>query len=81
MPNNSPVEKQRPAGQGGSCNKGMESCDHFSMPVSAPVVNTSSPKLWRALRKFNRNFKRIERLQEENAALLEEMKRLQGVTS
>ncbi|MEA4856105.1 MAG: hypothetical protein AAGU21_14185 [Solidesulfovibrio sp.] len=49
------------------------------LPVSAPVVNWDSPKLWRALRKFNRNFKRIGRLQEENAVLLEEMKRIQRV--
>lgn len=74
-------EMQRPAGQGGSCKKGMESRDAFSMPVSAPLVNMDSPKLWRAFRKFNRNFKRIGRLQEENAILLEEMKRLQGVAS
>lgn len=64
---------------GGSCKKGMESRDTFSMPVSVPLVNMDSPKLWRAFRKFNRNFKRIGRLQEENAILLEEMKRLQGV--
>ena len=73
------LEKQRPAGQGGSCKKNMESGDASSMPVSAPAVNMDSPKLWRAFRKFNRNFKRIGRLQEENAVLLEEMRRIQGL--
>lgn len=73
-----PVETQRPALAGGSCMKGMESHDVVSMPVSAPAINMDSPKLWRAFRKFNRNFKRIGRLQEENAALLRELHRLQG---
>ncbi len=58
--------------------------DEFSkplLPVSAPVVNTSSPKLWRALRQFDRNLKKIIRLREKNAILLEEMRRLQRVAS
>lgn len=69
------------AGRRGTEEKGMESADTLSMPASAPVVNLRSPKLWRAFRKFNRNFKRINRLREENAALLEEMRRLQGAAS
>lgn len=81
MLNNPPVEKQRPAGQGGSCKKSVENDDVFSMPVPAPVVNTSSPKLWRALRQFDRNLKKIIRLREKNAILLEKMRRLQGAAS
>lgn len=71
-------ETKGPALAGGSCKKGMKKGDAFFMPTMAPVVNLDSPRLWRALRKFNRNFKRIGRLQEENALLLEEMRHIQG---
>ena len=56
----------------------IEADDTSSMPAAAPFVNMNSPKLWRIFRKFNRNFKRIGRLQEENMHLLREMHRLQG---
>jgi hypothetical protein len=52
-----------------------------SLPCRAQAVNTGNPRLWRALRKFDRNLKRIIRLREKNAVLLEEMRRLQAVTS
>jgi hypothetical protein len=55
--------------------------DKSFLPVSVPVVNTSSPKLWRALRQFDRNLKKIIRLREKNQVLLEEMRRLQRVAS
>uniref|UniRef100_I2PZC0 Uncharacterized protein n=1 Tax=Desulfovibrio sp. U5L TaxID=596152 RepID=I2PZC0_9BACT len=69
-------EERRHPGQGDGAKNNATSTSF--MPCAAPVVNTSSPKLWRVFRKFNRNFKRIGRLQEENAALLREMHRLQG---
>lgn len=55
-----------------------EASDTSFLPCAAPAVNMDSPKLWRVFRKFNRNFKRIGRLQEENLDLLREMHRLQG---
>lgn len=60
---------------------GNETGGNPSLPCRAQAVNTGNPRLWRALRKFDRNLKRIIRLREENAVLLEEMRRLQGVTS
>lgn len=50
---------------------------NFILPDQG-IVNLESPRLWRAFRKFNRNFKRIARLQNENARLLDEMRRAQG---
>jgi hypothetical protein len=57
----------------------MENGDTPHMPSPAPAVNTSDPRLWRALRQFDRNLKKIIRLREKNAEILDEMRRLQGV--
>ncbi|WP_428561481.1 MAG: hypothetical protein ACP59X_19035 [Solidesulfovibrio sp. DCME] len=68
-------EERRLPGQGdGAKNETSKTL----LPSPAPVVNTSDPRLWRALGQFDRNLKKIIWLREENAALLEEMRRLQG---
>ena len=46
-----------------------------------PACNVLSPRLWKRLRKFNRNLKRVVRLQDENARLLEEMRHIQGLVT
>lgn len=70
-------ERPRP-GQGIEGAKDGTSCKPF-LPVPIPSVNTDNPRLWRVLRRFDRNLKKMALLRERNAALLEEMRRLQGV--
>jgi len=71
-----PNEKRRDLDQDHGAQKNVT---HFySIPHESGIVNLESPRLWRAFRKFNRNFKRIARLQEENARLLVVMRRAQG---
>lgn len=74
----SPQKRETQAGGPGSSENEKLLAGASLLPSPVPAVNTTSPRLWRALRKFNRNFKRIGRLQEKNASLLEEMRRLQG---
>jgi len=76
---NPQTAKTRAGGPGLPKDEKLLLLDKSFLPVPAPAVNMDSPRLWRALRKFNRNFKRIGRLRDENAALLEEMKRIQEV--
>lgn len=71
-----PNEKRRPPEQGDGAQKTGNVIN--SIPHQSGIVNLESPRLWRAFRKFNRNFKRIARLQEENARLMGEMRRAQG---
>ncbi|EFL51832.1 hypothetical protein DesfrDRAFT_1367 [Solidesulfovibrio fructosivorans JJ]] len=79
MPGNPLVEKQRPAGQGGSCKKSMESGDTHSLPAIVPSVNLESSRLWSVFRRYARDHRRIARLVADNEILLERMKQIQGV--
>ncbi len=70
------TQKRRLPDQGNGAQKNGNVTD--SVACKSGMVNLSSPRLWWAFRKFNRNFKRIARLQEENARLLDVMRRAQG---
>ena len=78
MPSNPPIKKQRPAGQGGSCKKSVESGDTSFLPVLTPAVNSNSPRLWSVFRRYARNHRRIARLIAEKEALLERLHQIQG---
>lgn len=59
----------------------IEADDTSSMPVTAPIVNFESPRLWSVFRRYARNHRRIARLMADNEILLERMKQVQGVAS
>lgn len=59
----------------------IESSSKPLLPVSTPVVNPCSPRLWSTFRRYARNHRRIARLVAENEALLERLHQIQGVTS
>ncbi len=77
------MAKEKARKPGGPAGMGNEMDGNPSLPRRAQAVNTGNPRLWRALRQFDRNLKKIIRLREKNAVLLEEMRRLQrqGVTA